>query len=415
MAPPMTRWLPALFVLAACSEPRGGAARRAHVGTAAPGSSLSSSSAPPAAAPTSAASVAAASEPVPPARLPPPTAAQISGKCTAADPIEIGTSTDDEPGAGGPGVAVRASRHGAIAAFQSSSGSVTVVPLGLDGQPKSSGRKVGGTSRFNSPRLWELGNGSFVLGTCVTVSGCPPSFVRVEASGDIVGTPARFAKDMWDVKSANYRGEELAFLTVHLKQREIVGLSAAADGLALRRAPLPEPPASDTTVRKHRLLFTAKGEARVVAYRSDGSVDVEADGRPRVSFKLPKDFDLSEPQISPSDEIVWARCFGKPPHRALRVVDGAPQEIEVGASYCPERPSWGVSEQLNSYDGKYKGVAFGGTASQPLLWLHREDRATYRVDTTWTGTHVLGIYAKRKAGGWSVFVHAVSCEGTKSG
>ena len=57
----------------------------------------------------------------------PPTAAQLAGKCTASDPVEIGTSTDNEPGSGGPGVVVRASRQGAIAAFQSSATGVAMT------------------------------------------------------------------------------------------------------------------------------------------------------------------------------------------------------------------------------------------------------------------------------------------------
>jgi hypothetical protein len=353
--------------------------------------------------------------------MPMVTEAQLAGRCTALSPIPIGKSSASD--SSGPNVAIGASIKGVVAAWFSSDAEVTTIPLDSAGQPRGEGRTLKSEIGVTFPRLWELGDGMFVLGFApdrshlslhFRVKAPRSALQRVDATGELVGKPVTFPLEY--VKDVTHFQNELRLLTGWSTKREMLRVAASKDGLTVMQVALPESPAGEKRGSvQERLLVTSKGAARVLTDFGDGVWVVDREEGGRVEVKLPKEYHFyKRPVLDAEGEVLWPSC-GKPPNaRAIKAGSGGIVEIEVDAGVCEPSPPLLVHADYNPYNGKSRGIIFQPAAPEPAIKLSPEARQYWWVASTWTGTHVVAVYAQGRRGAWTIVAHPILCEGKPS-
>jgi hypothetical protein len=354
--------------------------------------------------------------------MPAATVAQIAGRCTAASPIPIGKSTVRD--SSGPYVAIAASVEGVVAAWSSSESEITTIPLDSTGQPRGEGRLLNSESNWLFPLLWELGDGMFVLAFVPPVVRAFNARVprralqRVDATGEHIGNPVTFALDT--VKDATHFQNELMILTSFTSKRELLRVMASKEGLAVRPVALPERPTLKTPAHKtltslrERLLVTSKGAAVVVVDFGDGITVIEREDGGRLELTLPEGFRHQPPVLNAEDEVLWPSCGSKTSVAAIKAGSSGAVEVLADQSVCARSSRWGVVGDWSPYNGKSRGILFRTDPLKPGIKLSEESREFWAFKSTWTGTHVLAIYAKGHRGAWTVVVHPITCEGAPS-
>ena len=329
-------------------------------------------------------------------RMPAATAAQVAGQCTLGSPIQIGTSSiADEPH-----FVINASVAGVVAAWVSSDNDITTIALDSTGRARGEPRVLKSQNDWDVAGLWELGDGMFVLGFEPFWGWGQLSHMalqRIDASGEPVGQPVSLGLDkIEDVASFQ---NELWFLTsAYGGKVELLRVTSTQEGLAARQVALPESPKG--MVRQQRLLVTSKGAARVVTELSDGSWSVDREDGPRATLKLPDAYTYARPALDADDEVVWPKCGPAPTVRAIKAAGDAAAEVTVDRSVCAAPPAWSVTEQVSDYLGfsAARPLVLERGPADPVIKLPLEARKTWRYVSTWSGTHVLAMYAQRRGG-----------------
>lgn len=339
----------------------------------------------------------------------PATKAELAATCTASDPIEIGKSTARD--VSGPGVAIGASPQGAVAAWLSSDTEVTTLPLDASGKARGEARTIASSAHSTYPRIWELGDGIFVLGLGVTPAAgqLRPTrgLQRVDASGEHVG--ARLTFELQDIDDVIMTDEGMRILTGWRTSRELLSVSPASDGLKLTKTKLEDAPRPDGKIGiRERMLMTDDGKLRVVTEFYGAKRVVDYEGGKRVTLDLPERFQYGIPRLDADGDVVWQRCRGNEPAQLLTLKDGKQVETEVDNSICKWTPSWFVSGDSSDYTGKNKGLAFKVTGRKPLKLSH-EVRRYWNAAGAWTGKSVLAIYANGPRHKWTVVVRVITC------
>lgn len=344
-------------------------------------------------------------------RLPPATKEQLRGKCSLGAPIAIGKSTVSD--VSGPEVAIAASSEGVVASWSSSDDEVTTSALDDSGQPRGEGRAMASEATPLVPALWELGDGKFVLAFAIKQPPLPPlraprlALQRVDASGELVGSPVPFALD--HIEAVTTFKNQLLMLTTSLHKREILRVAATEGGLEVKRAALPENPGDLPT--RELLLPTSNGAAWIISEYLDGVTTIEREEGKSVKVTLPSDF-RRRPVLSEDDEPLWLACWATPTVRGLQLHAGKLMAVELPRRVCDGPAVWSVSSDTSLYDNKNRGLLFTPSPLEAGLHLSKEPRQYWNVDATWTGTRVLAIYATGKRRDWTVVARPITCEGS---
>lgn len=328
----------------------------------------------------------------------PPTRAQISGKCKAGEPISIGTSTITDPS--GPEVAIAASPLGVIAAWSSSKEEVTTIPLDATGKAKGEPRVIAGSAYPRYPKLWELGDGTFVLGLARDDYKTPRALQRVDANGDHVGSPLPLKSR--DVGAVTFTQDGLLFLAENHVRRSLLSITKSPEGLSMKADAIADEPRPDGEFPKDpHLLLSDSGRWRIVTPFSGGRHVVEYQDREPVDVVIAKRFLERKPRLNDEGEVFWVSCANITMPSALTLVGGKPETKPVDREECSRPAWWGV------FGDSATGLEF--VTVRARLKLSLAARKYWNAESAWSGAHVLVVYAEAQRRSWKIVVRAVTC------
>lgn len=354
--------------------------------------------------------------------MPPATREQLGGKCSLGAPITIGKSTASD--ASGPEVAIAASSEGVVASWQSSDEQVTTIALDASGRPRGEGRTLAASKALQALQLWELGDGKFVLVFArpeqqrQRPSEPTHAFQRVDATGELVGSPVPFLLDQ--IRAVAPFRNNLLMLSSNGSRRDILRVAAAERGIEVKRSALPKYP-GDVSIQQS-LVPTSSGPVWVVSDEIDQVKIIEREEGKSAKVKVPSGF-WHEPAQSEDDEPLWLSCHTSPMVRGLKFHEDKLVEVELPKSVC-DGPAWwdvGPAPNVHEVNNRGLGVLFPPESgsllfTQKSLQLGRHPTLRNRharfFDSTWTGTSVLTIYLTGKRNAWTVVAQPVTCEGS---